>query len=386
MKKRLLQKIFLAVIFLFTYGGAFSQYIKNVTADKKATRETKALYQNLKVLSGKGFMFGHQDDLAYGVNWKYENGRSDVKDVTGDYPGIYGFELGRLEIEQPVNLDSVPFDKMKNFIRTIYARGGVVTLSWHLNNPLTGKTAWDPATGTVASVLPGGEKNDLYKTWLDKMAAFMLDLKGKKGEYIPIIFRPFHELNGSWFWWGENHCIPDELKQLWRFTVTYLRDVKNVHNLLYTFNTDRFSSKEEYLERYPGDEWVDIVGFDIYQRNESNDKYLQDFNEMLTTLETVAGEKNKIPALTEFGGKLSDATWWTDTFLKGIGDHKISYVLGWRNAGKKLNGEMEYYVPYKGQLTENNFIEFYKSNKTLFGKDVGKENLYQMHLEKKKHK
>ena len=210
----------------------------------------------------------------------------------------------------------------------------------------------------------------------------MLDLKGKKGEYIPIIFRPFHELNGSWFWWGKNHCTPDELKQLWHFTVTYLRDVKNVHNLLYAFNTDRFSSKEEYLERYPGDEWVDIVGVDIYQRNESNDKYLQGFNQMLTTLETVAGEKNKIPALTEFGGKLSDSTWWTDTFLKGIGDHKISYVLGWRNAGKKSNGEIEYYVPYKGQLTENNFIEFYKSNKTLFGKDVAKENLYQMHLEK----
>ena len=63
---------------------------------------------------------------------------------------------------------------------------------------------------------------------------------------------------------GKN-CTPDELKQLYHFTESYLRDIKNVHNLLYAYNTDRFYSKEEYLERYPGDEWVDIIGFDIYQ-------------------------------------------------------------------------------------------------------------------------
>src|SRR5258708_7852354 len=180
----------------------------NMPSDKKATKETVNLYRNLKKLLNKGIMFGHQDDLAYGVNWKYEDGRSDIKDVTDDYPALYGWELGRIELDQPVNLDSVPFDKMKYYIRQGYDRGGVITISWHLNNPLTGKTAWDPAPGTVASILPGGAKNDLYKSWLDKVAAFMLSLKGNKGEFIPVIFRPFHELNGSWFWWGKNNCTP----------------------------------------------------------------------------------------------------------------------------------------------------------------------------------
>lgn len=194
--------------------------------DKKATKETITLYTNLKKLLNKGIMFGHQDDLAYGVGWKYEPGKSDIKEVTGDYPAVYGWELGHLEMDHPVNLDSVPFDKMKGFIREAYDRGGVITISWHLRNPLTGKTAWDPEKGTVASILPGGQKHELYKGWLDKLASFMLDLKGKKGEYIPVIFRPFHELNGSWFWWGKNHCTPDEIKQLWHFTVAYLRDTK----------------------------------------------------------------------------------------------------------------------------------------------------------------
>jgi hypothetical protein len=103
---------------------------------------------------------------------------------------------------------------MKEYFRFAYDHGGVVTLSRHLNNPLTGKTAWDPVPGTVASILPGAEKNELYKSWLDKVAAFFLNLKGRNGELIPIIFRPFHELNGNWFWWGEKWCTPRNINRL----------------------------------------------------------------------------------------------------------------------------------------------------------------------------
>lgn len=354
---------------------------KNLPIDPLATKETVNLYNNLKKLMNKGVMFGHQDDLAYGVNWKYVPGKSDIKEVTGDYPAVYGWELGHLEIGHPVNLDSVPFDKMKSFIRQAYDRGGVVTISWHLRNPLTGKTAWDPAAGTVASVLPEGEKHAVYKNWLDKLSAFILSLKGKNGAYIPVIFRPFHELNGSWFWWGKNHCTPDELKQLWHFTIKYLRDVKNIHHLLYAYNTDRFSSQEEYLERYPGDEWADVIGFDVYQRGKgptANEQFVKDVSKMLTILEQLAKQKNKIPAITEFGfGGLPDSTWWTTTFWKAIEPHKISYVLGWRNAGSKPNGTSEYYVPYKGHASSRDFIQFYKKQKTLFQKEVTKEKMYQ---------
>ena len=235
-------------------------------ADKHATPETIHLYNNLKKSLNKGVMIGHQDDLAYGVNWKYENGRSDIKDVAGDYPAVFGFELGRIELDHPVNLDSVPFDKMCIFIKDAYEHGSVITISWHLNNPLTGKTAWDPSpSNTVVSILPGGEKNTFYNSWLDKVALFFLSLKGVHGEYIPVIFRPFHELNGNWFWWGGKNCTPDELKQLYQYTEKYLRDIKQVHNLLYAYNTDVFQSAAEYLERFPGDDYTDVLGFDTYR-------------------------------------------------------------------------------------------------------------------------
>lgn len=354
-----------------------TMHAQQLPSDKHATNETINLYNNLKKKLSNGVMLGHQDDLAYGVNWKYEDGRSDIKDVTGDYPAVMGFELGRIELDHLINLDSVPFDKMRMFIKNAYNHGSVITISWHLNNPLTGQTAWNPAPGTVASVLPGGEKNNLYNSWLDKVAAFFKSLKGAHGEYIPVIFRPFHELNGSWFWWGAQHCTPDEIKQLYQYTEKYLRNIKDVHNLLYAYNTDVFHSADEYMERFPGDDFVDLIGFDIYERN-GNEAFMQNANNMLSMLDSIASAHNKIPALTEFGyNGLPDSTWWTNVLLPVLQNHEAAYALAWRNAGEKKGGDTEYYVPYKGSASANDFIKFCNDEKILLQADVAKEKLYQ---------
>ena len=169
-------------------------------SDAQATTQTKALFKNLYHLVGKNILFGHQDDPCYGVGWQYIPGRSDIRDLTGEYPAVYGFDLGKIELGWSFNLDSVPFKKTKSYISDAYERGGVITLSWHLNNPLTGGTAWDNKPGAVSSILPGGSKNVLYNSWLDRVAEFIGSLKGKNGESIPIVLRLFHELNGGWFW------------------------------------------------------------------------------------------------------------------------------------------------------------------------------------------
>ena len=104
--------------------------------DKNATRETKALYQNLKRISSEGFMFGHQDTDAYGVGWRKQDGRSDVKDVCGSYPAVHGWDVGK-SLANPMNIDSVSFDKMLNWIKQTYERGGINAISWHVDNPVT---------------------------------------------------------------------------------------------------------------------------------------------------------------------------------------------------------------------------------------------------------
>ena len=121
-------------------------------------RKQKCFIKILYSLIGKNILFGHQDDPCYGVGWKYMEGRSDIRDVTGQYPALYGFDLGRIELGLAFNLDSVPFEKTRLFIREAYDRGGVITLSWHLNNPLTGGTAWDNKPGAVASIFRAEQK------------------------------------------------------------------------------------------------------------------------------------------------------------------------------------------------------------------------------------
>lgn len=351
-------------------------------ADKSATAETVHLCNNLKKLAAKGYMFGHQDDLAYGVNWRYENGRSDVKEVAGDYPAVYGWELGGLEANEDKNIDGVPFKKMRQFIKEGYERGGVITISWHARSPFgASKGAWDTTHGSVASILPGGENHLMYKSWLDELAKFFLSLKNSQGEAIPVLFRPFHELTGNWFWWGRNACNAEQFKVLWRFTQYYLQNEKKVHNLLYVYNTaSDFKTKEEFLERYPGDDMVDMISFDSYQYDDpvKSDWFVKNTNAQLDILSTIATEENKLMAIAETGyEQIPFASWWTETLAKAIGQHKISYVLVWRNHGyNEWMKKMHYYAPYKGHGSSNDFMKFYELDNTLFEKDVAKEKLY----------
>ena len=364
----------LFLIIFFPFQMIFGQQGNDQCSDSLATPETKNLYKNLYNLIGKNILIGHQDDPCYGVGWKYIPGRSDIRDITGQYPAVYGFDLGRIELGLAYNLDSVPFEKTRIFIREAYDRGGVITLSWHLNNPLTGKTAWDNKPGAVASILPGGEKNALYTIWLDHVADFLSSLKGKNGESIPIILRLFHELNGGWFWWGKDQCSPDEMKQLWRYTIHYLKNEKNIHNLLYAFNTDKFSSGNEYLERYPGDKFIDILGFDIYQAGalKENTVFSGFFKRELDMIDSIASSLHKVPALTEFGyNTIPDSTWWTDVFYPAIASHQIVYALAWRNADVK-----QFYVPYPGSSSAPDFKKISSSGKILFEYGIKSKNIY----------
>ena len=349
-------------------------------SDKNATPETVNLYQNLILLQEKGFLFGHQDDLAYGVKWRYEDGRSDIKDVTGDYPALYGWDLGGIEHQKSNNIDGVPFKKMKNWIKEIYDRGGVSTISWHMDNPLTMKNSWDTTPGSLRSILPNGEKHQLYLSWLDQAAQFLGNLKGSDGKKIPILYRPFHELTGNWFWWCKNNASAQEFKEIWRFTIHYLRETKKLNNLIIVYNTADFKSKEEFLEYYPGDDVVDVLSFDKYQYTNpvTDSSFITEVQNQLKIMNEVAVEHQKPMAIAETGyEQIPYENWWTKTLTEAIGNYKISFVLLWRNHGwQEQEKKMHYYAPYKGQLSEKDFMEFYNSPKTFFQKDITQENIY----------
>ncbi|MCQ4035129.1 glycoside hydrolase family 26 protein [Kaistella montana] len=368
-----------SVIFLLMMGGfAFAQ---STLADRNATPETQNLYKNLWKLLDKGFMFGHQDDLAYGVNWRMQKGRSDVKEVVGDYPAVFGWDIGGIEKDALGSIDIFTFKEQKKLIEEVYNSGGINTISWHANNPKTGKDGWnkDQVVGTVASILPGNVNHEKFKTWLDKVAKNLLSPKGKDGKNVPILFRPYHELTGSWFWWGKGNVTPKEFQELWKFTFKYLTHEKNVHNLIWVYNTSDFSTKEEFLEAYPGDEFVDMVSFDIYAMENpvKNTSFVENSKKQFKIMDEIAKEHHKIPALAETGyEEIPYNKFWTKTLIEAIGDYKISYVLAWRNHGLTQENKMHYYTPFKGHPNEQDFIDFFNLKNTLFLKDIQTLNIY----------
>lgn len=343
-------------------------------SNPKANRRTRELYTSLQSLPQKGIMFGHQDDLAYGVGWKYIPGESDVKRVAGDYPAVYGWDLGHLELGDTHNIDQVPFDTMRRFIREGYRRGGVITLSWHLHNPATGGSSWD-TTSAVRQILPGGDKHAMYLSWLSRVADFIGSLR-HKGKPIPVLFRPYHELTGGWFWWGEKSCTPEDYINLWRMTADYLRQTRKLNNILMVYSTAEFSDEAHFLERYPGNDYVDILGYDTYMRNpaetESTGKFIRDVRRCLLTLTEVAAQRGKPACLAETGlEEIPHPDWWTNTLWTAIKDFPITYVLLWRNGRPN-----HYYVPYPGHPSADDFKKFVSDERVLLETDTRSADIY----------
>jgi len=352
----------------------------DMLVDSLATERTVALFENLRSYTVDKVLFGHQETTAYGVGWVNDGfgNKSDVKEVCGDFPAVYGWDLGN--IGQRKNNDGIDFSEMKSLIKDAYKRGGIHTLSFHQHNPVTGNQSWD-VTPVVSHILPGGDLHTSYIKRLDLVAEFIKELKDDDASLIPVIFRPYHEHNGDWFWWGKGPASEQEFIALWQFTVDYLKNEKNVHNVLYAFSPDRSriadpANPTEYFYGYPGDEYVDIFGLDNYYDLGSHwnqaplDEQAGKLVQSLETIVGIAERRDKIPALTETGlDKLHIRGWWTNMLLAGIDANevtrKIAYALVWRNA----NAE-HFHAPYPGHESVADFMKFYNDPITVFEADL----------------
>lgn len=347
--------------------------------DKNATAETKALYKNLKILSKHHILFGHQHATEYGHGWYGEENRSDVKGVTGSHPAVIGVDFSGLS-GLPDSVIENNAQHIKKTITDTYNRGGITTVAWHFNNPVTSTAFyWNDSTAApaVKMIIPGGTYHEQYKNILKRIASVLNSAKGNDGKVVPVIFRPYHELDGDWFWWGKSHCTVDEFKALWKFTVAFLRDSLQVHSVIYAFSPDcKFTNEAEYLERFPGNDWVDMVGIDDYADFGRDGKYDLDAGfKKLKIVNEYAKKAHKLAAFTETGlESIPQRDWWTNTLLATLKREKLElcYVLVWRN---DVTSPTHFYAPFPGQLSAADFIRFYNDTYTLFENDL--KNIYQ---------
>lgn len=361
--------------------------------DKQATFETRSLFAFMQAQRKQSIMFGHQHETTQGLTITATDGtQSDTFNAVGDFAAVYGWDT--LSIVAPKQEGDV----VKQ-IKKAYARGGIITVSSHFDNPVTAQqkgvgpvgTAWDKTPAVVAA-LPGGEFNAVYNTYLNQLAEWANNLKDENGKLIPVVFRILHENTGSWFWWGAEQSTPAQYRKLYQYTVEYLRDTKCVHNFLYAYSPNNFqdASEANYLERYPGDAWVDVLGFDTYGPAENNAEWFRNVVANAALVVRMAEARGKIPVISEIGIRAPDIEagkydnhWYRKLIaaLKADRDaRKVAFLLVWRNAPDGVPGPQgkpvpHYWVPANREENISNgtledLRQFYSDEITAFNRDI----------------
>ena len=386
--------------------------------DADATASAKQLYSYLQAVGqSDSVIFGHQNDTRNKAGTLADTtaNHSDVFDVTGSSAGLVGIDALSLTGDE-YDADKCNKQYGTSFSNTAegrvqaaayavnqdIAQGAIVTLSAHMPNFSVVKETGGDGDASYASydfsgyspnnltgdvmnnLLPGGKYNAAFNAYLDMIADFAGQVDGA------ILFRPFHENTGSWFWWGAAFCDAATYKNVYRYTVTYLRDVKGVHNLLYVYSPgSEASTEDEYAARYPGDAYVDLVGFDMYHTDiTENDSWFDSFKTELGLVDSFAGKHGKLMAVTETGMATSTPdTGSSQTALHATGNAQLdwyskmldatsasgaSYIMTWANWGKNS----AYYTPYVDSVNADGslhghemldaFIKYYNDPRSIF--------------------
>lgn len=222
-------------------------------ANPKANPAVRAVLNYFHELSGrtqgKRILSGQFSDFGNGANLRI---MERIHEKTGQWPALIGvdyadFPHGSLTTKVP-NEAAI----------TYWKQGGLVTVMAHMYNPANPKGGGLRDKGVnLADLLK--ESTESHKRWmqeLDLAAAGLLELK-QAG--VVVLWRPFHEMNGGWFWWGAQDF--DTFIQVWRHMFQYFSETKGLDNLLWVYGPNHGQNTAKY---YAGDRYVDIVGLDAY--------------------------------------------------------------------------------------------------------------------------
>ena len=225
-----------------------TEEIEYKLTNENASENAKALYAYICDVYGEHVLTGQQESTWMdGGNADYE--MEYLMDKTGKLPAIRGLDF----------IDN-DFDGCVSRAKEWYNKGGIVTICWHCDQNfsrgyqqcLNGNLSnWDKA------LTPGTDEYDKLVAGMDKGAQA---LKQLADEGVPVLWRPFHELDGKWFWWGKGG--EENFIKLWRLMYDRYTNYWGLDNLIWVCG---FSQNGlNYANWYPGDEYVDIAGADSY--------------------------------------------------------------------------------------------------------------------------
>jgi len=260
--------------FTVDYADLDPLEVQPVLTDAAATPETQALMNYLTEVYGNHIISGQQEIYGGGNDGNSELEFDWIYNLTGKYPAIRGFDL--MNYNPLYGWEDGTTDRMIDWVNN---RGGIATNSWHITVPrnftayqLGEFVDWKEATykptetnfNTANAVVPGTKEYQYVMMAIEDLAEQLQILQDND---VPVIFRPYHEAEGNgglngegaWFWWASAGA--EVYKQLWDMLYTELTETYDLHNLIWTYNSYVYSTSPAW---YPGDDQVDIVGYDKY--------------------------------------------------------------------------------------------------------------------------
>lgn len=259
MLKRLRGILLIGLVFLIivtTVPKAAQGKVKPV--NHHASLEARELLDYLYQISGQGIISGQHNQPESNF---YTN---EVFKITGKYPGLWGndFRYGKWVRNR---------QQMTNEAIRQWQQGKLITLMYHATRPLDKPIdGWSSVQGELSQseweelVTPGTPLHQRWLKQIDQVAYFLKQLRDAK---VPVLWRPYHEMNGGWFWWGQKKGEKG-YKKLWQLMYDRYVNYHNLNNLIWVWNPNApRNDAEPYDAYYPGDEYVDVLAADVYNND-----------------------------------------------------------------------------------------------------------------------
>ncbi|MGN0598346.1 MAG: glycosyl hydrolase [Oscillospiraceae bacterium] len=282
---------------------------KQKLSNPNASKEACALFDYICKTYKSGIISGQQESTwmgsdQYEFEYIYKN--------TGKYPAIRGLDY--------MNDD---FSGVNKRAADWHDRGGIVTICWHCGCDFSGSwsesmnteiTDWDKALTKGTS-----EYEKLIKG-MDKGAAALKELKDKN---IPVLWRPFHEFDGAWFWWGKGGS--ENFKKLWIMMYDRYTNYWKLDNLIWVLGYS--GNGKGYESWYPGDEYVDIAGADSYTDGANGNLYKNVSKVVGEEMPICFHECGRIPTVEQLEKAAADWVWFMTWHTEYITDHNDTDAL-----------------------------------------------------------
>jgi mannan endo-1,4-beta-mannosidase len=260
MSRHALLCLFLTPIFL-TAGEPVLDHCGSGAAVAEANRAALlALLQRTDAPLIIGQQVGHPGDCEAG----YRENIADAAAAWGNrVPLMIGIDYG-WEVMDPAGIK-----RANALVLAHWRRGGLVTLNMDPTNPTTqaglrSPTGFDPQ----ATLIPGTVS---HQRWMADLTAVADGLAELQGHGVAVLWRPLHEANGGWFWWGTNGTSTETYRRLWEHMHTYFTEQRRLNNLLWVYSPNSSTHASSVTDHYPGATLVDVVALDVYaDRLDSN--------------------------------------------------------------------------------------------------------------------